>query len=262
MTRYKAVIAYDGTNFAGFQVQNNQRTVQSEIERVLTRLNSHENVILQGAGRTDSGVHAREQVIHFDLQDFAGKARDLEKLRFALDTQTPDDIAVLSVSQVADDWHARFAPHEKIYEYFLENSRVRSPFNRLYSAHFRYHLDADLMRQALAKIEGTHDFTGFTAAGSSVEDKVRTISEASLTQLDDEHFRFVFRGNGFLYKQVRNMMGTLIKIGNGRMPVSQIDDILQTGNRRLAGPTAPPEGLFLKEVIYNDQTESVSADRK
>ena len=255
MTRYKAIIAYDGTNFAGFQAQTGGvkvRTVQAELEKVLTRLNSHEKVVLQGAGRTDAGVHARAQVIHFDLQDFS-QTRDLEKLRFALDTQSPDDIAVTSVEEVAEDWHARFAPHEKVYEYYLEHSKVRTPFDRLYNAHFRYPLDAELMRQALEKLAGTHDFTGFTAAGSSVEDKVRTISVARLDELDATHFRFVFRGNGFLYKQVRNMVGTLIKIGNGRMPVAQIDAIFATGNRRLAGPTAAPEGLFLKEVIYDDK---------
>lgn len=247
MTRYKAIIAYDGTNFAGFQTQHHQRTIQEEIEKVLTKLNSHVPVILQGAGRTDSGVHAAAQVIHFDLEG----TRDVERLRFALDTQTPDDIAFKKVEIVAGDWHARFEPHEKIYEYYLENAQVRNPFNRLYYAHFRYHLDADKMREALSLLTGTHDFTGFTASGSSVDDKVRTISEASLVVIDDEHMKFVFRGNGFLYKQVRNMVGTLIKIGNERMPVSQINQILDSKNRKFAGPTAAPEGLILKAVIYH-----------
>ncbi len=252
MTRYKAIIAYDGTNFAGFQSQpqqKNSRTVQEELEEVLTRLNSHKPVILQGAGRTDAGVHALAQVVHFDLQ----AARDAERLRFALDTQSAADIAVRHVEEVADDWHARFAPHEKIYEYYLENSSVRSPFNRLYHAHFRYHLDFDKMCNALELLVGTHDFTGFTASGSSVDDKIRTISQADLVRLDEENFKFVFRGNGFLYKQVRNMIGTLIKIGNDRMPIEQITRILESKNRNLAGPTAAPEGLFLKEVIYLDE---------
>ena len=255
MTRYKATIAYDGTNFAGFQAQTGGakvRTVQEELEKVLTRLNSHDPVILQGAGRTDAGVHARAQVIHFDLQDFAGRPRDLEKLRFALDTQSPADIAVLKVEIVPDDWHARFAPHEKIYEYYLENSQVRDPFHRLYHAHFRYHLDREKMAAGLELLAGTHDFTGFTASGSSVDDKIRTITQAQLVQIDPTTMKFIFRGNGFLYKQVRNMVGTLIKIGNDRMPLDQITKILDSKNRNLAGPTAAPEGLFLKEVIYND----------
>lgn len=248
MTRYKATIAYDGTNFAGFQSQENQRTVQGELEKVLTKLNSNEPLILQGAGRTDSGVHAVAQVVHFDLP-----ARDCERLRFALDTQTPDDISVKVVEVVADDWHARFEPHEKIYEYKLENGRVRTPWKRYTTAFFRYQLDADLMEEAIAKLLGTHDFTGFTASGSSVEDKVRTISVAELVRHGNDDYSFIFRGNGFLYKQVRNMVGTLLKIGNGRMPVAQIDKILETKNRDFAGPTAAPEGLYLKEVIYDKQ---------
>ncbi|GBG95912.1 tRNA pseudouridine(38-40) synthase TruA [Lactococcus termiticola] len=246
--RYKAIIAYDGKDFAGFQSQENQRTVQAEIEKVLTRLNSHEPVILQGSGRTDSGVHALAQVIHFDLK---GVARDLERLRFALDTQTPEDIAVHSVEQVADDWHARFEPHEKIYEYLLENGRVRSPFKRHYQAFFRYRLDEKPMQEAMARLIGTHDFTGFTASGSSVDDKVRTITRAELIKTGEDSYKFIFRGNGFLYKQVRNMVGTVLKIGNGRMPVEQIDKILESKNRDLAGPTAAAEGLYLREVIYD-----------
>lgn len=250
MTRYKAIIAYDGTNFAGFQSQTDQRTVQEEIEKVLTKLNSFEPVILQGSGRTDSGVHAFGQVIHFDLK---GQARAEERLRFGLDTQTPADIAVKQVKIVADDWHARYHKHEKIYEYYLENAVTRTPFTRNTKAYFRYPLDFTLMQEALSQLTGTHDFTGFTASGSSVDDKVRSIYQAEITQLDPENFKFIFRGNGFLYKQVRNMVGTVIKIGNGRMPVSQITAILNSKNRELAGPTAAPEGLYLKEVIYDDK---------
>ena len=253
MTRYKALIAYDGTAFAGFQTQHHTRTIQGEIEKVLTRLNAHEPVIVQGSGRTDAGVHALAQVIHFDLsEDF-----DCERLRFALDTQTPADIAVTHVTSVSADWHARFAPHEKVYEYYLEHSKVRSPVHRLYRAHFRYALDLEKIRLALQLLSGTHDFTGFTASGSSVEDKIRTISQAELIVIDDENVKFVFRGNGFLYKQVRNMVGTLIKIGNDRMPVSQITKILESKNRKFAGPTAAPEGLILKEVIYLENQSSV-----
>lgn len=251
MTRYKATIAYDGTDFAGFQTQVNQRTVQAELEKVLTKLNSHEPVILQGSGRTDAGVHAFGQVIHFDL---LGQPRDLERLRFGLDTQTPADIAVKKMEQVDEQWHARYCKHEKIYEYYLENAVTRSPFSRNAKAYFRYPLDFDKMQEALSVLTGTHDFTGFTASGSSVDDKVRTISQAEVIQLDEENFKFVFRANGFLYKQVRNMVGTVIKIGNDRMPVSQIEKILMTKNRDFAGPTAAPEGLYLKEVIY-DQGE-------
>lgn len=252
MTRYKAKIAYDGTDFCGFQTQENGRTVQEELEKVLTRLNSHEKVILQGSGRTDSGVHALGQIVHFDL---TGNPRDAEKLRFALDTQTSSDLAVLEVSVVSDDFHARFTKHEKTYEYLLDNSSIRSPFKRRNQAWFRYPLDFDLMEKALSNLTGTHDFTGFTASGSSVDDKVRTIYEASLVKIDETTFKFTFRGNGFLYKQIRNMVGTVIKIGNGKFPLSRIDEILQSKNRDLAGPTAHPEGLYLKEVNYLEEND-------
>jgi len=246
MTRFKATIAYDGTDFAGFQEQPGLRTVQSELERVLTEINSRQPVKIQGAGRTDAGVHAYGQVVHFDLDT----SRSPEKLRFALDTQSAADISVWQLEPVSADFHARFSPHEKIYQYLLDNSYTRSPFKRRGQAWFRYLLDLEAMTAALTLLQGTHDYSGFTAVGSSVEDKIRTISAASLTQLDRSTLQFSFRGNGFLYKQVRNMVGTLIKIGNGKFPVNRINEILESKNRQLAGPTAHPEGLYLKEVIY------------
>ena len=247
MTRYKATISYDGTLFAGFQRQPHARSVQEEIEKTLTRLNQGTPVTVHGAGRTDSGVHALGQVIHFDLP----QARDEEKLRFALDTQSPEDIDFIRVEQVADDFHSRYKKHSKTYEFIVDYGRPKNPMMRHYAAHYPYPLDVEKMQAAIQKLEGTHDFTGFTASGTSVEDKVRTITEARLVE-DAEHHRlvFTFSGNGFLYKQIRNMVGTLLKIGNDRMPIEQIDLILEKKDRNLAGPTAAPNGLYLKEIRY------------
>jgi len=247
MTRYKATISYDGTLFAGFQRQPHARSVQEEIEKTLTRLNQGTPVTVHGAGRTDSGVHALGQVIHFDLP----QARDEEKLRFALDTQTPEDIDFIRVEQVEDDFHSRYKKHSKTYEFIVDYGRPKNPMMRHYAAHYPYPLDVEKMQAAIQKLEGTHDFTGFTASGTSVEDKVRTITEARLVE-DAEHHRlvFTFSGNGFLYKQIRNMVGTLLKIGNDRMPIEQIDLILEKKDRNLAGPTAAPNGLYLKEIRY------------
>ena len=204
MTRYKALISYDGHDFAGFQRQPHARSVQEEIEKTLTRINKGQPIVIHGAGRTDSGVHALGQVIHFDLPS----ARDEEKLRFALDT---------------------------------------------HATHYPYPLEIPLMEQAIKALEGTHDFTGFTASGTSVENKVRTITKASLVFDAQRNFLiFTFSGNGFLYKQIRNMVGTLLKIGNKRMPVNQIERILEEKDRQLAGPTAAPNGLYLKEIIYEE----------
>lgn len=248
MTRYKAVISYDGYEFSGFQRQPHARSVQEEIEKVLTRLNSGQPVVIFGAGRTDSGVHAYEQVIHFDLPQI----RDVEKLRFGLDTQTPEDIDVVSVTIVADDFHARYNKHLKTYEFIVDNGRPKNPMMRHYATAYPYPLNLSLMQEAIKDLIGTHDFTGFTAAGTSVENKVRTILKADVRKkMDSNLFIFSFTGTGFLYKQVRNMVGTLLKIGNQRMPKSQIKLILNSKNRQLAGPTAGPNGLYLKEIVYD-----------
>lgn len=249
MTRYKALISYDGHDFAGFQRQPRARSVQEEIEKTLTRINKGQPIVIHGAGRTDSGVHALGQVIHFDLPS----ARDEEKLRFALDTQTPEDIDVISVEEVTEDFHARYNPHSKTYEFLVDIGRPKNPMMRHYATHYPYPLEIPLMEQAIKALEGTHDFTGFTASGTSVENKVRTITTASLTFDAQRNFLvFTFSGNGFLYKQIRNMVGTLLKIGNKRMPVNQIERILEEKNRQLAGPTAAPNGLYLKEIIYEE----------
>ena len=249
MTRYKALISYDGHDFAGFQRQPHARSVQEEIEKTLTRINKGQPIVIHGAGRTDSGVHALGQVIHFDLPS----ARDEEKLRFALDTQTPEDIDVISVEEVTEDFHARYQPHSKTYEFLVDIGRPKNPMMRHYATHYPYPLEISLMEQAIKALEGTHDLTGFTASGTSVENKVRTITEASLTFDAQRNFLvFTFSGNGFLYKQIRNMVGTLLKIGNKRMPVNQIERILEEKDRQLAGPTAAPNGLYLKEIIYEE----------
>lgn len=249
MTRYKAIISYDGHGFSGFQRQPHARTVQEEIEKTLKRLNSGREVIVHGAGRTDSGVHAYGQVIHFDLFG----SRDVEKLRFALDTQTPEDMDVVKVEQVADDFHCRYAKHSKTYEFLVDIGHPKNPMMRHYATFYPYDLDLSLIEQAIKDLEGTHDFTGFTASGTSVENKVRTITTATVEYDPRRQFLiFTFSGNGFLYKQVRNMVGTLLKIGNGRMTVGQIKRILEEKNRDLAGPTAAGNGLYLKEIIYED----------
>lgn len=248
MIRYKAIIAYDGTDFSGFQIQHNGRTVQAEIERVLMRLNSGQHIKIQGSGRTDSGVHAIGQVIHFDL----AQERDTEKLRFALDTQTSDDIDVLKVEHVSKDFHARFQPHSKTYQYHLTISRAANPLTRRTSFHVPQLSALEEMSQAAQMLVGTHDFTGFTASGGSVEDKVRTITAVTINQVSPIELTISFSGNGFLYKQVRNMVGTLIKIGSGKWQSHKISEIIEAKSRDLAGPTAPAHGLCLVEVKYEN----------
>ena len=247
MTRYKATIAYDGSNFSGFQKQPGKRTVEAELTKTLVKISSGQAQKLYAAGRTDAGVHAYGQVVHFDLP----QARDTEKLRFALDTQSAEDIAVVRVEEVSEAFHARYDKHEKTYEFLVDTGRPKNPMMRSYATAYPYPLDLGVMQEAIQALVGTHDFTGFTASGTAVEDKVRTITQASVTYDSMKKlYTFTFTGNGFLYKQVRNMVGTLLKIGNGRMPVTQIQTILEKKDRQLAGPTAGPQGLYLKEIRY------------
>lgn len=249
MTRYKAIISYDGSDFSGFQRQPHARSVQEEIEKTLQKLNSGIAVTIHGAGRTDSGVHAYGQVIHFDLP----QERDVEKLRFGLDTQCPDDIDIVKIEIVSEDFHARYNKHSKTYEFLVDTGRPKNPMMRHYATHYPYPIDLPRMQEAIKDLVGTHDFTGFTASGTSVQNKVRTITRASVERDPHTDFLiFTFSGNGFLYKQVRNMVGTLLKIGNGRMPVSQIKTVLESQDRNLAGPTAAGNGLYLKEIIYEE----------
>ncbi|EHJ57198.1 tRNA pseudouridine synthase A [Streptococcus urinalis FB127-CNA-2] len=250
MVRYKAIISYDGTLFNGFQRQpKGTRTVQEELEKTLKQINSGKKVSVHGAGRTDAGVHAYGQVIHFDLDD----NRDIEKLRFALDSQTPEDIAVVTVEIVSEDFHARYQKHFKTYEFLVDIGRSKNPMMRHYATSYPYPLNIALIKLAIKDLVGQHDFTGFTASGSSIENKVRTISKADVIFDEKRQFLiFTFTANGFLYKQVRNMVGTLLKIGNERMPVGQIAKVLESKNRQDAGPTAAGNGLYLKEIIYED----------
>ncbi len=247
MTRYKAIIAYDGTNFCGFQAQRNDRTVQEEMEKTLQQLNNGKKIQIFGSGRTDSGVHAIGQVIHFDYQEVA----NLEKLRFALDTQTPEDIAVKSVEKVAADFHARYHVVEKTYQYRVDIGKPRNPFKRHYASYYPYPLNIEKIKQACEQLVGTHDFSAFCATGSSVDSKIRTIHAASVVYLPEaEELLFTFRGNGFLYKMVRIIVGTLLKIGNERLAVEAISAIIASKDRDLAGQTAHPEGLYLVQVKY------------
>ena len=209
MVRYKATISYDGRLFAGFQRQPSERSVQEELEKTLQKLNSGTPVKVHGAGRTDSGVHAYGQVVHFDLP----QARDVEKLRFGLDTQSPEDIDVVDVELVSDDFHSRYNKHSKTYEFLVDAGRPKNPMMRHYATHYPYPLDLALMQEAIKVLVGTHDFTGFTASGTSVENKVRTITRATV-DIDEKtgFFVFTFSGNGFFINKSAIWLGLCLKL--------------------------------------------------
>lgn len=248
MVRYKAIIAYDGTNFSGFQSQINGRTVQDEIEKTLSKI-ANQSIKINGSGRTDAGVHALGQVIDFVWPAESG--RPLEKMRFALDTQTPADIAIKQIELVSDDFHSRYHAKEKTYEFRVDIGKPRSPFRRFYTSYYPYELDLEKINGALSDFLGRHDFTSFCSGKSEVQNKTRTIYEANMVVSDSgDELLFTFRGDGFLYNMIRIMVGTLLKIGNGRIPADAIPKIIAARDRSAAGPTAHPEGLYLKKVKY------------
>lgn len=245
MQRYKCVISYDGTGFSGFQVQPNKRTVERELDAALAKMHKGNKVKIVGSGRTDAGVHALGQVIHFDSPlSIPEKKWDL-----ALNSILPTDISVLSVKQVSNSFHARYDTVGKEYRYFLYRSSKRDPFRRNYAYQYPFPLNVESMREASSYLVGTHDFTSFCSARTEVVDKVRTIETIELA-VEEKLLTFRLVGNGFLYNMVRILVGTLLEVGTGARNPSDITDILAKEDRSYAGKTAPAHGLYLWEVFY------------
>lgn len=248
--RYKLKVAYDGTEYAGFQIQPNAPTIQGEIEQALHTMTKGKAIRIHGAGRTDAGVHAKGQVVHFD---FPG-AIPAENMKKALNALTSDAIAILETEIVDDRFHSRYLAKGKMYQYHVDNRMVADPLKRLYAYHHPYTMNVEKINRALKGIEGTHDFTSFSSIHSEVENKVRTIVEASV-EVDEkqEDWIFTFRGDGFLYNMIRIFMGTLLEVGDGRREPEEMGMILRARDRELAGPTLNAKGLCMVEVYYDEQ---------
>lgn len=247
---YKLTIAYDGTAYAGWQIQVGRPTVQGMLERALARL-VKVRVPITGSGRTDSGVHALGQVASLATDAWAAPA---ERLAVAMNTKLPDDIRVLASEEMATDFHAIRDATGKRYRYQLQIGGIRDPFEYRYRWHLPGPLDVAAMRQAAAEFCGTHDFAAFQASGSVRKTTVRTVRDLVLNDhsgraggggLDIE-----IEANGFLYNMVRNIVGSLVVVGHGKQPPSWIERVLASRDRTQAGPTAPPQGLFLMHVHY------------
>jgi len=250
MPRLKCTIAYDGTGFSGYQVQPGKRTVQSEIEKALGKLHKGASVRVSASGRTDAGVHARGQVIHFDTPLELGP----DRWQTALNSMLPPDIAVMAAEAAAPGFHARFDAVGKEYRYFILQSKTRDPFKRNYAYQFPYKLDFTAMEEAIGHLLGTHDFTSFCSAKSEVKDRVRTLREIDLLE---ENGLLVIRfvGDGFLYNMVRILVGTLLEIGTGKRIPGDIPSLIEKRDRTQAGKTAPGHGLYLWEVFYQNEDE-------
>ncbi|MGK5511640.1 tRNA pseudouridine(38-40) synthase TruA [Brevibacillus formosus] len=244
MKRLRCVLAYDGTDFSGFQVQPDQVTVQGEIEAALNRITG-EDIQVFGSGRTDAGVHARGQVIHFDTSSNI----PMDKWRFVLNNQLPDSIVIRTVEEVDASFHARFDVQVKEYRYCIDNNPVADVFRHRYADHVRFPLDVDAMQQAAHYLVGEHDFTSFCSAKTFVEDKVRTVYGLTVEKIGDEVW-VTCRGNGFLYNMVRIIVGTLVEVGQGKRSPAELREILAACDRERAGKTAPAKGLTMWEVVY------------
>lgn len=245
MPKYKCVIAYDGTDFAGYQVQPEKRTIQSEFEAVLAQMHKGTIIKVTASGRTDSGVHAKGQVLHFE----SPLTFPTENWIKAFSALLPTDIIVLEVDIVPDDFHARFHTTGKEYRYIVARSKLRDPFKRNYAYHYPYPLNVEEMREAISYLIGTHDFTSFCSAKTEVVDKVRTIKEMDF-EVSDDFMVFRFVGEGFLYNMVRILVGTLLDVGSGKMSPHDMSGILDKKDRSFAGKTAPAQGLYLWKVFY------------
>jgi tRNA pseudouridine38-40 synthase len=247
MRRVKLTLAYDGTAYRGFQVQPNGPTVQSVTEAALSRI-LQEPVKLRAAGRTDAGVHAREQVA-----DFADLGlRPLETILRGGNAMLPPDIRILSAAEVPLSFDARRHAKEKEYRYFLFLDPVASPFLSRYAWHIEKPLDLGAIREGLAHAVGEHDFTSFRGQGCTARTTVRTVFRAELTEALPALFCIAIIGNGFLRHMVRNIVGTLVEVGKGKAPAGRMRELLALKDRAKAGPTAPAHGLFLWTVEYRD----------
>ncbi|MFO7952316.1 MAG: tRNA pseudouridine(38-40) synthase TruA [Bacillota bacterium] len=239
-------ITYDGTNYSGFQSQSNAVTIQEKLEKAL-ELIYKQPVKIKGAGRTDSGVHARGQAANF-LAPFRIMP---EKLPYALNALLPPDVVVTAAEEVAESFHARYNAQRKVYSYTLDRAVFPQVMRRFYSWHLPEVLDLQAIRQAAQLFEGTHDFGKFQASGSGVTDTVRTLFQVQLKELPEEKLMVIlFEGNGFLYRMVRLITGTLIRAGRSRLDPGEIEKALRGESDNAAGPSAPPWGLCLERVKY------------
>ena len=255
MRRIRLTVAYDGTNYCGWQVQPNVISVQQALEDALAGLFGRE-VRVTGASRTDAGVHALGNVAVFDLTERMPASR----IAFALNTYLPADIRVQKSEEVDPSFHPRFCRTEKTYEYRILNRQMPDPTRRLYAAFWHYPLDERRMQQAGDFLVGTHDFSAFSTAKAEVTDRVRTITELTVCRSGDE-IRITVRGNGFLYNMVRIIAGTLIRVGGGQMEPEEIPAILASKDRARAGETARPEGLTLVGIRYLDEEHLAQESR-
>ncbi len=245
MRNIKLLIEYDGTNYLGWQVQAMGLTIQGMIEEKL-KLLTGENIRLIGSGRTDSGAHALEQVAHFKVQN----RMDAGTIQKAINSLLPPDIVIKKVEEVEENFHARKQARSKVYEYRILNTPIRSVFHSRYAWHIPQKLDWKEVKKATQKLVGEHDFSSFRSTGTPTKTAIRKVFRAEWKRGRDGLIRFEIEASGFLKQMVRAIVGTLVEVGRGRISSEEFQGILESKDRKEAGPTAPAHGLFLKKVKY------------
>ncbi len=247
MKRVKLVVAYDGTNYCGWQIQPNGTTIESVLNEHLSAL-LKEDITVTGASRTDSGVHSLGNVAIFDTNT----KMPAEKISFALNQKLPEDIVVQDSCEVPFDWHPRYQKGRKTYEYRILNRTFRDPTRRLDTYFYHYPLDVEAMQQAATYLEGEHDFKSFCAVGAQVKTTTRTLYCCKVEK-ENDIITIRVTGNGFLYNMVRIIAGTLIQVGNGTIRPEEMPAILEACDRNAAGPTAPAHGLTMIGIQYEEE---------
>jgi tRNA pseudouridine38-40 synthase len=253
-TAFKITVAYDGTGYVGWQRQASGVSIQGLLEDAVGELEGRD-VPVAGAGRTDAGVHALGQVASFNLEREMAPAVLLR----AVNARLPPAVRVIAAQHASADFHARFGARSKTYRYWLWNGDTGNPFERQYSWHVAAPLDVDRMAQAARLVEGRHDFAAFQTAGSDAQTTEREVfssritSKLSTTVGGGDLIQYEITGDGFLRHMVRAIVGTLVEIGRGSRPVTFMQEVIESRNRAMAGPTAPAEGLFLVSVAYDGE---------
>ena len=246
MKNIRLIIEYDGTNYSGWQTQENAVAIQEKIVEAIKSVTG-EDVRLIGSGRTDGGVHALGQVANFHTNSTI----PADKFCFTLNNVLPEDIKIIKSDEVDLNFHSRFDAMRKRYRYVIYNEKMPSPIHRNFSFHFKYDLDVDKMLEASKFLIGTHDFASFKVRKSVVKSTIRKIYDINIKR-KGYFIEIIFEGNSFLRYMVRIIVGTLVEIGNGKRPVSDMKKIMDSKNRDEAGLTVPPQGLFLEKVFYPD----------
>lgn len=244
MRNIKLILEYDGSNYCGWQRQKNAISVQQKLEEIIGKL-IKEDIELIGCSRTDSGVHAKAYVANF----FTNATIPGDKFKYAINNKLPEDIVIINSEEVSEDFHARYSCKGKTYSYTILNRENPCAINRKYLYHVKRNLDVDKMIEASKFFIGTHDFSAFKSPGSSVKTSVRTVTELNIYKSDDRIKLFI-SADGFLYNMVRIIVGTLLRVGTGKINPEDIEKIIYLKDRKSAGKVVPASGLCLEKVFY------------